>query len=103
MIGRIVSDRDVRWGDDAVGSRRRTSRLRLSVVVFLLTVLLWPLLGCATPIRQPAVPKDREAAAVVDGMTGIRYWQQGDLPLLQEDARDSYFREADLYAAAGNK
>ena len=75
MIRHIVCDHDVPWGDDAGGSRRRASRLRLSIVVFLLTVVLWPLLGYATPIRQPAVPKDLEAAAVVGDMTGIRYWQ----------------------------
>jgi len=61
------------------------------------------LAGCATPVRLNAVPKDEEAAAVVDGMTGIRYWQQDDLALMQQDGIDAYNREATSWAAAGHK
>lgn len=59
--------------------------------------------GCATPERLTAVPRDQEATAVVAGMTGIRYWQDADLALMTEDGIEAYKREADLYAAAGNK
>ena len=58
--------------------------------------------GCSTPARLEAVPQPEEGAAVVDGMTGIRYWQQSDLALLEQDATDAYKREAALAAAAGN-
>ena len=59
--------------------------------------------GCSTPVRLSAVPKDQEAAATVDGMTGIRYWQQADLALLAQDGREAYQREVAALAAAGNK
>ena len=103
MMRRVVSDLCIPSSEDAGGSQRRVSRVSPWIAVFLLTVIICPLLGCATPIRQPAVPKDQEAAAVVGDMTGIRYWQEGDLPLLQQDARDAYYREADLHAATGHK
>src|SRR5215471_4546729 len=50
-----------------------------------------------------AVPQVQQSAAVVEGMTGIRYWQTEDLALLQQDALDSYAREGGLAGAAGNK
>jgi predicted acylesterase/phospholipase RssA len=36
-------------------------------------------------------------------MRDIRYWQAGDLALMQQDALASYHREEKLFAAAGNK
>jgi hypothetical protein len=65
-------------------------------------VFLSLLSGCATPARLAAVPQAEQGAAVVDGMTGIRYWQKKDLALLEQDAIDAYKREAALAAAAGN-
>ena len=73
------------------------------IAVLAVATMSWPLLGCSTPVRLAAVPKDQQAAAVVDGMTGIRYWQKEDLSLMEQDGIDAYKREAELFAAAGNK
>ena len=59
--------------------------------------------ACAAPSRLDAVPKDEQALAVVDGMPGIRYWQESNMALMQQDAIDAYKRELELAAAAGNK
>jgi predicted acylesterase/phospholipase RssA len=48
-----------------------------------------------------AVPRDQEAAAVVDDMTGIRYWQKPDIPLMEQDAAEAFKREQAILAAAG--
>jgi predicted acylesterase/phospholipase RssA len=50
-----------------------------------------------------AVPKEQEDAAVVGGMTGIRYWKEVDIPQLQKDGVESFMREAQLAAAAGRR
>ena len=71
---------------------------RLSVVL-LCTGLLQ---ACAAPSRLDTVPKDEQSLAVVDGMSGIRYWQKEDLALLEQDAIDAYKREAALASEAGN-
>ena len=47
--------------------------------------------------------EQQEASATVGGMAGIRYGQKADLALMQQDGVDAYQREADLFAAAGNK
>jgi predicted acylesterase/phospholipase RssA len=47
-----------------------------------------------SPGRLAAVPEDREAAAVVGNMSGIRYWRTEDLALIEDDAVESYRREA---------
>jgi hypothetical protein len=65
-------------------------------------LFLFLLLGCAAPERLQAVPQVLQGTAVVEGMTGIRYWQTEDLALLQQDALDAYAREAKLAAAARN-
>ena len=65
-------------------------------------VILTLLQGCAAPERLSAVPKDEQAAAIVDGMPGIRYWQQADLAVMEQDDLEAYKREAALAAAAGN-
>jgi predicted acylesterase/phospholipase RssA len=49
-----------------------------------------------------AVPKEQEALAVVDGMTGIRYWQTADLAHMEQDGLDAFEREAKLFASEGN-
>jgi predicted acylesterase/phospholipase RssA len=68
-----------------------------------MAIVLLPLLqGCATPERLSAVPEDQQAAAIVDGMPGIRYWQKADLELMEQDGIEAYKREAELFAAAGN-
>src|SRR5262249_52462412 len=61
-----------------------------------------PLLpGCSTPTRLEAVPQVAQATASVDGMTGIRYWQQEDLALMEQDAVDAYAREMKLAGGRG--
>ena len=90
-------------GDRAIGSRRGDRRFRFWFCMVIFAGFLGPLQGCSTPIRLAAVPKEQQAAAVVGGMSGIRYWQKEDLARMQQDARDAYFREAELFAAAGNK
>jgi predicted acylesterase/phospholipase RssA len=55
------------------------------------------------PTRLAAVPKEQEAAAVVGGMSGIRYWQKADLALMQQDGIDAFKREVALLAEAGHK
>ena len=71
--------------------------------LLLMAIVLLPLLqGCATPERLSAVPEDQQAAAIVDGMPGIRYWQKADLELMEQDGIEAYKREAELFAAAGN-
>ena len=72
-----------------------------SPIVALLFLSLLP--GCAAPGRVQAVPQAQQGAAVVEGMTGIRYWQAEDLALLEQDARDAYARQAKVAAAAGNR
>jgi predicted acylesterase/phospholipase RssA len=54
--------------------------------------------GCTSSGRLSAVPEDREAVAVVGGMTGIRYWQAADLKLMEQDAVAAYTREAELHS-----
>jgi predicted acylesterase/phospholipase RssA len=78
----------------------RASAAVLPTIAVLCIALLQ---GCSTPVRLAAVPKDQEAAATVAGMTGIRYWQRADLALLEEDGRESYRRETEAFAAAGNQ
>jgi predicted acylesterase/phospholipase RssA len=85
-----------------VGRAEVRSRLHAVAAIATLAVVLL-LAACTIPTRLAAVPKDEEAAAVVDGMTGIRYWQRGDLALMEQDGLEAYKREADLYAAAGHK
>jgi len=75
--------------------------LRCCLLILFAAAFLLP--GCSTPVRLNAVPKDEEAAAVVDDMNGIRYWQRGDLAMMQQDGIDAYNREATLWAAAGHK
>lgn len=84
---------------DANGFSRAFAALLPTLAV--LCVLL--LSACSSPARLAAVPKDQEAAAVVDGMTGIRYWQLADLPLMKQDSIDAYYRELQLWTAAGHK
>ena len=72
---------------------------RLLPIFALLSLSL--LQGCATPERVTAVPRDQEAATVVDGMTGIRYWQKPDIALMEQDAAEAFKREQAILAAAG--
>src|SRR5215471_18707048 len=90
----------VRLGSAAGAARKSGRRLRrapfLAVALFILPLLP----GCATPTRLEAVPEMEQAAATVEGMSGIRYWQQQDLALLEQDALDAHSREM---KAAGNQ
>jgi predicted acylesterase/phospholipase RssA len=74
-------------------------RWRLLPIIAILCLSL--VAGCSTPVRLAAVPKDEETAAVVDGMTGIRYWQKPDIALMTQDLGDAYRRQVAAYAAAG--
>src|SRR5262245_34384311 len=113
--GRFPRREGVVWaGDDLESREGRTMSTRrllgadglgraLAVKLPTLAILCFFLLpACSSPVRLAAVPKDQEAAAVVDGMTGIRYWQKPDLPLLLQDGADAYKRQVEAYAAAGN-
>ena len=75
------------------GKRSRTRYCALAVATAIAL-----LQGCSSPARLVAVPKEHEDAAVVAGMTGIRYWKQADIPQLQNDAFESYMREVELAA-----
>jgi predicted acylesterase/phospholipase RssA len=87
-----------------VSERRRDGQPWYGTRFFLAAIVLLSLLqGCASPVRLAAVPKDEQAAAVVDGMPGIRYWQKADLAAMEQDGIAAYKREAELFAAAGNK
>jgi predicted acylesterase/phospholipase RssA len=81
------------------GAFARASSALLPTLAVLCLVLL-P--ACTSPVRLSAVPKDQEADAVVEGMTGIRYWQKPDLPVMLQDGADAYKRQVETYAAAGN-
>ncbi len=84
-------------------ARRPDQRFRPWFLVLAFAAALGLLQGCSTPVRVAAVPEQQEASATVGGMAGIRYWQKADLALMQQDGVDAYQREADLFAAAGNK
>ena len=45
--------------------------------------------------RLEAVPQAEQAAASVEGMTNIRYWQKEDLALLTQDAMEARARETE--------
>src|SRR5215472_16691961 len=87
-------DRFARVGGGAVAIERRV-RWSWSRTPFLAVALLvLPLIpGCATPTRLEAVPEMEQASAIVEDMTGIRYWQPEDLALLEQDALDAHARE----------
>ncbi len=97
MPGRVPG-----WITTSERRRDRPSKYRLLPFLMAIT-LLFQLQGCAAPARLAAVPKDQQAAAVVDGMPGIRYWQKADLAAMEQDGIEAYKREAELFAAAGNK
>jgi len=86
-----------------IGRNARRIDRRLLTVGLAMAMLSGPLVGCSNPVRLAAVPKDQQAAAVVDGLTGIRYWQKEDLPLMEQDGLDAYKREVELFSAADNK
>jgi len=65
-------------------------------------VTLAALQACSTPTRLAAVPKESQAEAVVHDMTGIRYWQKADMPVLVQDGIESYQREVAYLTAAGH-
>lgn len=89
--------------DRATEFRRPDRRLPAGPLVFVFAAVLILLQGCSTPTRLAAVPEEQAAAAIVGGMSGIRYWQKADLALMEQDGLDAYLREAELFAAVGNK
>ena len=80
----------------AGGTHPARARPPSYLLVLLAVAGLSALQACATPTRLPAVPEDREADATLGGMTGVRYWQEGDLALMQRDGIESVMREAAL-------
>ena len=59
--------------------------------------------ACAPLFRSPAVPADLEEQATVPGMTGIRYWADGDTADMTRDALESVAREKAYLAASGHQ
>ena len=59
--------------------------------------------ACASLDRSDAVPADQEEQANVPGMTGIRYWADGNPAAMVSDARDSLARERSYLASTGNQ
>jgi predicted acylesterase/phospholipase RssA len=90
---------DTRRRDGSLRSRSSQCLGLALAVVAILSVLQ----ACSTPERLAAVPKEQQTAAVVGGMSGIRYWQKADLASLQKDGIDAFERESALFAATGNK
>ena len=81
--------------------RFRGKHLRFCVVAIAAALTL--LQACSTPTRLSAVPKEKETAATVGGMTGIRYWHKADLASMQQDGVEAFRREAALLADAGHQ
>lgn len=98
-----ISGRDVAVIDRvrAEESRSGAGRRRFGFTALAATAALMALQACSTPIRLAAVPSERQGEAIVAGMEGIRYWQQSDLPILQQDSMESFRREATILAAQG--
>jgi hypothetical protein len=72
-------------GSTAASEPCRKEQAKYLPLLFLIAIaLIFLLQGCSTPVRLAAVPKDQQAAAVVDGMPGIRYWQKEDLAVMQQ-------------------
>lgn len=86
-----------------IGPRHAGEQSRGWIPVLACVLVLCLLQGCASPTRLAAVPKEQETKATVEGMAGIRYWQQSDLALMEQDSAHAYMRETKLYAAAGHK
>jgi predicted acylesterase/phospholipase RssA len=102
MTTRSMRGHNAAGGTGSRASGREISRLFYRSPLLIVALAFLALLsGCSTPSRLAAVPQAEQGAAVVDGMTGIRYWQKEDLAPLEQDAIDAYKREAAL-AAAGN-
>jgi predicted acylesterase/phospholipase RssA len=89
--------------DLATCTRRPNGKLRCQSLVLVVAAVTLALQGCATPTRLAAVPKEQQSAAVLPGMSGIRYWQKTDLALMQQDGIDAFKREVALLAEAGHK
>jgi predicted acylesterase/phospholipase RssA len=91
-----------RSGSANAGTAPRVGQPLCRAPLLALALIVLPLLaGCATPSRLDAVPRAEEGAANVEGMTGIRYWREEDLPLLTQDSMDAYTRELNLAGAKG--
>jgi predicted patatin/cPLA2 family phospholipase len=57
--------------------------------------------ACAPLNRSDAVPLDQEERANVPGMTGMRYWADGNPDAMASDAQDSLAREKSYLASTG--
>jgi Patatin-like phospholipase len=59
--------------------------------------------ACAPLDRSDAVPVDAESRATIPGMTGIRYWADGDAADMIRDAHESLAREQAYLASTGHQ
>jgi predicted patatin/cPLA2 family phospholipase len=65
-------------------------------------VSLWAS-ACAPLFRSDAVPVEQQERATIPGMTGIRYWADGDALDLGQDAREALAREQTHLATTGHQ
>jgi predicted acylesterase/phospholipase RssA len=87
------------WLTGMAGSYRM-NRERYSLLLSILCLaLLVP--GCATPVRQGAVPQALVAKAEVPGLPGVRYLVAGDMPEFLLDAQESIKSELQYRAKTG--
>jgi len=59
--------------------------------------------ACAPLHRSDVVPVDAESRATIPGMTGIRYWADGDTTGMIQDAHESVAREQAYLASMGHQ
>jgi predicted acylesterase/phospholipase RssA len=87
------------WLTGMAGSYRM-NRERYSLLLSILCLALL-VQGCATPVRQGAVPQALVAKAEVPGLPGIRYLVGGDMPEFLLDAQESIKSELQYRAQTG--
>lgn len=77
-------------------ARRRSLPFVAAMIAACAALLLQ---GCATPVRQKAVPAEATGRAEIPGMTGVRYVMPENLPVLLQDAQSAL--AAERIAGAG--
>lgn len=87
------------WLTGMAGSYRM-NRERYSLLLSILCLALL-VQGCATPVRQGAVPQALVAKAEVPGLPGVRYLVAGDMPEFLLDAQESIKSELQYRAKTG--
>ena len=81
-------------------SLKRLCHIGLPLAVALACLILS---GCAPLPRSNAVPADLEDLATIPGMTGSRYWGDGDSAALALAGRESLARQQAYLAASGHQ